>query len=372
MHSPKTPQRVAIIMAGGSGERFWPLSRANRPKQLLCLTHANKSMLQESVERLETVIDREHIYVVTGRHLQQAIQLAEIGIPRENVLAEPCKRDTAGCLCYAAAAMIANYGDPASISMAVITADHRISDPVLFRSTVDASMQLAESEPVLVTHGIVPDRAETGYGYIQVATSDSDQMINGVTFHRAEAFHEKPDPETARAYLDDGRYFWNSGMFFWRLDHFLAELHDARPSMAKTVRTLAEAIANNNDEAVNTAFESLEAISIDYALMESARNVKLAKAEYPWDDVGSWLSLERTGEPDEHGNITIGDPVLVNSKNTIVYNEPGAQHMAVGVVGVDDVVVVVSRDGVLITSKRDSQLVRDVVRQLKDRGSDQI
>ena len=370
MNSSTSITRVAIIMAGGSGERFWPLSRTNRPKQLLCLADPNKSMLQEAVERLAPVIPTDNIFVVTGRHLQEPIQSAELGIPKDNVLAEPCKRDTAGCLCYAAAAMMARFGDPASISMAIVTADHRIENPGSFQNTVDASLIRAESEDALVTHGIQPNRPETGYGYIQTAGDASD--IGGIKFRPVTAFHEKPDLAKAQTYLDEDGYFWNSGMFFWRLDTFLSELKSAQPAMAATVEELAKSIAGGNDAETDRLFESLEPISIDYALMEKARHVLLAEAQYPWDDVGSWLSLERTGTPDADGNVAIGDPILVNTRNSIVYNEPGAAKMAVGVIGVDDVVVVVSKDGVLVSAKADTQRVRDVVRELKERGSDQI
>ena len=370
MNSPSPKNRVAIIMAGGSGERFWPLSRMNRPKQLLCLTSVDKNMLQEAVERLAPVIDPKNIFVVTGRHLQQPIRDANVGVPSENILAEPCKRDTAGCLCFAAAAMMARYGDPANVSMAVVTADHRIEDTNLFCKTVSASLDIAEREGALVTHGIVPDRAETGYGYIQTGDSELDE--GGVSLRTVTAFHEKPDATKAQSYLDEGNYYWNSGMFFWGVDTFLAELQDAQPAMASTVTKLATSIESGDDSETDRLFESLEGISIDYALMEKAKRVLLAEARYPWDDVGSWLSLERTGTPDSEGNIAIGEPVLVNTRNTIVYNEPGAEHMAVGVVGLDDVVVVVSKDGVLVTRKDTTQSVKDVVRSLKDRGSDQI
>lgn len=374
MESPSNIQRVAIIMAGGSGERFWPLSRQHHPKQLLRLTSDTKNMLEEAVDRLEPMIGAEHIFVVTGRHLLDSIVAANIGIPDENVIAEPCKRDTAGCLCYAAAAMRARYGgDGSNLSMAVVTADHQIGEPDLFRQTIDASLHIAETQGSLVTHGIVPDRPDVGYGYIQgSANSGETVQVGGITLLKAEAFHEKPDAAKAQTYLDAGNFFWNSGMFFWRVDSFVEELRAARPEMAEVIDGMVASIAANDDAKTDALFESLEGVSIDYALMENARDVIVARAEYPWDDVGSWLALDRTREADSNGNVTFGDPVLIDTQNSIIYNDIGAEDMAVSVIGLDNVVVVVSKDGVLVTPKDDTAKVKDAVTELKKRGAKQV
>ncbi|MFP6581949.1 MAG: sugar phosphate nucleotidyltransferase [Candidatus Hydrogenedentota bacterium] len=374
MESTATMQRLAIIMAGGSGERFWPLSRQQHPKQLLRLTSETKNMLEEAVDRLAPLIASEHIFVVTGRHLLDSIIAAEIGIPKENVIAEPCKRDTAGCLCYAAAAMRARYGGNGSnLSMAVVTADHQIGDPDLFRQTVDASLHIAETQGSLVTHGIVPDRPDVGYGYIQGSSNPGESVqVGGITLLKAEAFHEKPDASRAQDFLDAGNFFWNSGMFFWRVDSFVEELRNARPEMAEIIDGMASSIDAGDDTKTDALFESLEGVSIDYALMEHARDVIVARAEYPWDDVGSWLALDRTRESDSDGNVTFGDPVLIDTTNSIVYNGVGKDDMAVSVIGLEDVVVVVSKDGVLVTPKDQTQKVKHAVAALKARGSKQV
>lgn len=365
-------QRVGVVMAGGSGERFWPLSRKHRPKQLLHLTSQGESMLGEAVSRLSPIIPAEHIYVVTGAHLVQPIREAGIGVPPENVIAEPCKRNTAGALTYAAAVLLANYGgDGGNLSMAVTTADHQIGEPELFRKTVDAALSAAEKDDVLAIMGIAPYRPETGYGYVQV-TDDPPSEHGGIAVHPVKAFHEKPSRERAQDFIATGRYFWNSGMFFWKVSVFLEELLHASPNHAAAVSSMADAQRKGDAEAVREQFERLEDISIDYALMEKARRVVMVRADYPWDDVGAWTALDRTYPKDADGNVTVGSPVLVDTRDCIVYNEPGATDIAVGVVGAKDLVVVVTKDAVLVIPKDRAQDVRHAVKELKDRGAGQL
>lgn len=270
--------------------------------------------------------------------------------------------------------MRARYGgDGSNLSMAVVTADHQIGDPDLFRQTVDASLHIAETQGSLVTHGIVPDRPDVGYGYIQGSNNSGESVqVGGITLLKAEAFHEKPDAARAQEFLDAGNFFWNSGMFFWRVDSFVEELRIARPEMADIIDGMASSIDASDDTKTDELFESLEGVSIDYALMEHARDVIVARAEYPWDDVGSWLALDRTRESDSDGNVTFGEPVLIDTTNSIVYNDLGKDDMAVSVIGLEDVVVVVSKDGVLVTPKDQTQKVKDAVAALKARGSKQV
>ena len=366
--------RVAIIMAGGSGERFWPVSRRNHPKQLLRLTSPTDTMLGEAVFRISPLIPPERIYIVTGEHLAQAIREAEVGVPGDNVIAEPCKRNTGGCLAFAAAHVLAHHGgDAAGISMAVITADHLIGDSERFRRMVDVALEMAERKGVLATHGIVPTRPETGYGYIQA--KDIDDPVSesgGISVFPVAAFHEKPNHDKAEDFIATGSYFWNSGMFFWRIDTFLEELDAARPDMAEAVRGMHEAMEANDKGTVTSIFEALEDISIDYALMEHAKQVVVVRADYPWDDVGAWTSLDRTREHDDQGNVAQGGPVLIDTHNSIVFNNAGAEEMAVSVVGMDNVVVVVSRDGILVVPKDRAQDVRHAVTELKARGAKQV
>ena len=373
MHSGETT-RVAVIMAGGSGERFWPLSRKNRPKQLLRLTDPMHTMLDQSIACIAPFLPPPQIYVQTGAHLQEAIREAGLPIPRENILAEPCKRNTSGCLAWAAAHMLAQYGgDGRNISMAILTADHAIGDPPLFRATVDAALTAAEGEPVLVTLGIVPARPATGYGYIQVEHGPAAvDTPGGIPVLSVKAFHEKPTVETAQQYLDADGYYWNSGMFFWRISAFLEELDETRPELSLAVRDMAAAMAGGDERAARRVFEGLENISIDFALMEKARRVAMVPASFPWDDIGTWTALERTRDADASGNVSQGDPVLIDCTNAIVYNADGAGRMAVSVIGVDGLVVVTTHDAVLVVPKDRSEEVKKAVEELRRRGSGHV
>jgi len=373
MSTSKSTMRFGVIMAGGSGERFWPVSRRNHPKQLLRLTRPDRTMLGEAVERLSPLIPAERIIIATAPHLVEPIRKAGVGVPDGNVLAEPAKRNTSGCLAYAAAWLMARHGAPELITMAVVTADHLIEDPERFRATVAASLDAAEAQEVLVTQGIVPDRPETGYGYIQAKDIGKPiSILDGIAAYEVAAFHEKPKQDVAEKFVASGNYFWNSGMFFWRVSTFLAELDQARPALAEATRAMAAALRAGDAKETAAIFESLEDISIDYALMERARRAVVVRADYPWDDVGAWTSLDRTRTPDAQGNVAEGGPILVDTTNSIVYNEAGADAIAVSVVGMDNVVVVVSADGVLVIPKDRAQDVRYAVAELKKRGGKQI
>lgn len=366
-----TENRICVVMAGGSGERFWPLSRRLRPKQLLRLGGSGHSMLEDSVNVIAPLVPRERTFVATSRALEQPIAAAGI-VPVENVLGEPCKRNTAGCLAYVAAELMARYGeDAASLSLAILTADHQIGDHPRFLETIETAFGEVEREPVLGVIGIRPTRPETGYGYIEIAESASTGANTHGVFPVAR-FREKPDAATAAEFLASGRFLWNSGMFFWRLGTFLDELDVASPAHADAVRAMARARAEGHDDEVDRVFGELPDISIDFALMEKARRVVVTPADFPWDDVGSWDALDRTQAHDAQGNVAIGDPVLIDTQDCVVYNEPGGEKMAVAAIGVENLAIIVCEDGVLVTPKDRAQEVRKAVDLLKKRGARQL
>jgi mannose-1-phosphate guanylyltransferase len=357
-------ERYGIIMAGGSGTRFWPVSRQRRPKQLLRLSRADKTMLQEAVDRIAPLIPPENVYVATALHLVDPIRAARTGIPDANVIGEPCKRNTAGCLAFAAAHLLARTGgDGADAAMAVLTADHLIGEAAVFRDDVTTALETAESGEALVTIGIPPSRPEAGYGHIEVPEAPPAGGVAAVL-----RFHEKPDRATAEQYTASGRFFWNSGMFFWRVSAFLGELDGATPAHSNAARAIAKALQAGDSNAVQSTFEALEDISIDYALMEKGKNVRMVRARFPWDDVGAWDALERALPRDGKGNVSVGDPILIDARDNIVYNEPGAADMAVAVIGVEGLVVVASPDGVLVVPKGRAQDVKKAVEALKAGG----
>ncbi len=367
-----TSDALAIIMAGGSGERFWPLSRQHRPKQLLALTEPGRSLLVQAVERAGRIFSPERIFIATTVTLRDAIREAPLAIPPENVLAEPDRRNTAGALIYATAALRARLGPQADPELAILTADHQIGEPERFATTVRACLAEAAGGEALVVIGIPPTRPETGYGYLEIAEDATPVAVReGLAVLPVACFREKPDGPTADRFVAEGRFLWNSGMFFWRMSRFYSELRAARPEMAETADRLAEALARGDHAAATLAFQALPSLSIDYALMEHARCVRLLRGDFPWDDVGAWDAVLRHFPRDPRGNVSVGDPVLVGCRDCLVYND-GGEAMAVGAVGVEDLVVIVCADAVLVAPRARAQEVREVVKRLRERGAPQL
>jgi mannose-1-phosphate guanylyltransferase len=366
--------RFGVIMAGGAGERFWPLSRRDRPKQLLNLTAPDRSMLAQAVDRLCPVVPPDRIYVITGAHLVEPIRAAGVGVPDANVVAEPMKRNTAGALCYITAHILAAHPDlaPDRVAIAVSTADHDIGDDALFARTVAAALDAAEREGALVICGIRPAGPETGFGYIEARDEPVFTAGGEIAVLPVQAFHEKPDRERAEAFVADGNYYWNSGMFFWTAAAFLDELRGARPEMAQAVEALRAALARGDARRAGEVFAGLEDISIDYALMEHASRVLMVRGTFPWSDVGSWPSLEQIHPRDERGNVVAGEAVLFDAADCVVCNAAASGRMAVGVAGVSGLVVVVTDDAVLVVPKDRAQDVRHIVNELKQRGAPQL
>jgi mannose-1-phosphate guanylyltransferase len=367
--------RFAVIMAGGSGERFWPASRRARPKQLLRLTDPHLSMIEEAIERIAPLIPREQILIATSELLAQPIAEALPGLPRENILAEPEKRNTAACLALAAAHLEHRHGTSDEMLMAVLTADHQIGEPDRFRGTVARALDLAATEDALVTIGVVPTRPETGYGYIEVAPDDprSAATPGSGGARRVLRFREKPSTAIAGEYARSGHHYWNSGMFFWRVSTLLRGLEQHMSDLGRAERAMVAALAGSKDAAsLRDVFAPLADVSIDIGLMERASNVHVVPADFPWDDVGAWDALERTRSADAAGNVVVGDPVLIDVKDSIIFNEPGGEEMAVAVVGFDGVVVATTRDGILICPKDRAQDVRRAVAALRERGRERF
>lgn len=367
--------RVIVIMAGGTGERFWPLSRVNHPKQLLTLTGQGQSLLQEAVERSMAIVPPENIYIATTQTLRQSIIDADLGISDENVIAEPSRRNTAGCLIYAAATILSRNRSlgPEQVTMGVLTSDHRIPETTPFVKTVEAAFQAAEEQNSLVTIGIQPVRPETAYGYIEIDPARKSLNENmAIPLYPVVSFREKPSVSVASQYISTGHYYWNSGMFFWRLSSFQNEFGRANPVLATTLEDLTDAMMANDYNRAERVFDAMPNISIDYALMEKAGRVDVIPGNFLWDDMGSWDALYRTFQLDNSGNVAYGEPVLVDCNNTIVYNAAGQRKIAVAAVGLDDMIVVVNDDAVLIIPKSQAQHVRKAVSALRESGATQL
>lgn len=347
-------KRVAVVMAGGSGERFWPVSTRLRPKQFLRLTSPDKSLLEESVER-GAALASGGVYVATGTHLTELTLKTCSNLQPDSVLSEPAKRNTAGCLVWVAANLLAR--DPAareSLAIGVLTADHRIHPLDGFLRTAGHAMRIAEQTGGLVVLGIRPTRPETGYGYIEVG----DARQGG---YQALRFREKPDLDTAKAFLQEGRFLWNSGMFFWTLNGFLLELRSAAPDLADAVDSIAESLSQGDTSRAESEFLGIRSVSIDYALMERSKQVYVVEAEFEWDDLGSWDAMSRSYEPDEDGNVAFGSSRLLHTRDSVVYNE--SRHQQVCVLGLEGVVVVATDDSVLVVPKSRAQEVKRFVQE---------
>ncbi len=353
-----------VIMAGGSGERFWPLSRMRKPKQLLALT-SSSMMIEEAIDRISPLIPHERILIITSEVLQQPLIDALPGIPSENVIAEPAKRNTAPCLALACSVIRAREAGNDAL-MAVLTADHFIGNADAFRADVSRALTFASTYDSLVTIGIPPTRPETGYGYIHVG---EPTVVSGVS-HVVE-FKEKPDLATALDYVRSGRYVWNSGMFFWRTEALRAAMMSVLPEVGNAIDGLTDDLATRNTQHMSEVFHALPDISIDYGVMERSHNVHVVPATFPWDDVGSWDALERMRPLDATRNVVDGVVTVVDTEGSIIVNAYGSAH-TVTTVGLRDTVVVVTPDATMVCPKDRAQDVKRIVTELRTKDRHDI
>ncbi len=346
----------AVILAGGRGERFWPLSRTQRPKQLLSLV-GDATLLAQAVDRLEGLIPPERVYVITNQDLVEASQAAAPQLPLENIIGEPVGRDTAAAAALGAALVKAKDPDA---SFCILTADHVIGDLDIYRNTLKQSLLLAQQRDVLITIGIQPTEPSTGYGYIEAA--DVDAEIEAVTFLKAIRFVEKPDAETAQTYLESGRFCWNSGMFIWSVRAIENALERHRLPLKSLIDDLTP-VAHTEafSDALRDAYADLEKISIDYALMEKADNILMVRGTFAWDDVGAWPALDNHFDADAEGNVSIGDSETVDANQNIVYSKG----RLTALIGVSDLIVVQADDATLICPRDRAQDVKKLVEKLK-------
>jgi mannose-1-phosphate guanylyltransferase len=354
---------LVVIMAGGVGERFWPSSRRLRPKQLLDLT-GRGSMLHLTIERIGDLARPDEIFVLTNCEQRDSVLAETRGVlPDTNVIGEPDVRNTAPCIGLAAVVAQRAHGDGA---MLVLPADHLVEPDARFRECVRAGEQFVTDHDALLTFGIVPTRPETGYGYVRPGAEiwrDGDSAV-----FRAEAFLEKPAPDRARELVSEGCY-WNSGMFLWRTDTLLDGLARHLPDLREILARIGNAIGTRPlDQVLNEEYRHTPAISIDYGLMERADNVAVMRADFTWNDVGSWEFVRDVYDADADGNVLVGEHVAVDSTgNTVV-----ARDRLVGLIGIDNVVVVDAGDAILVCRRDRAQDVRKIVAELKRRGRNDL
>lgn len=344
----------AVILAGGSGSRLWPLSRQHLPKQFLALD-GNTSLLQTTINRLSPTIAAQNVLIVT----QEAHAKGEAYhalLPYQS-LYEPVGRNTAPAIALAAAYLSNEGGDPV---MVVLPADHIIKDEAGFRRHLDTAIKTAE-EGKLVTFGIQPTRADTGFGYIKARSKPAAQVLE------VERFTEKPNHATAGAFLKEGGYYWNSGMFVWRASVILAEIRRHLPAVFQIVQAiLAESrSASTFQQAVDKHFSFMPSISIDYGVLEKSDRVSLIPCDIGWNDVGSWQAVHEISPKDQNGNVLQGNVIAVDCKNSLVR----AEKRLVAAIGVEDLCVIETADAVLIAKNDQTQRVREVVDALHEKGA---
>lgn len=351
--------KFAVIMAGGVGSRFWPLSTPEHPKQFLDVLGIGKSLIQMTFERLSKIVPAENIFVVTNQIYRDLVKDQLPDLSEEAILTEPQRKNTAPCIAYAASKI---YAINKEANLIVAPSDHLILQEEKFVRIVDVALNEAESTDCLVTLGIKPNRPDTGYGYIQFY--QNGDLIPG-SVCEVKQFMEKPNKELAELFLKSGDYYWNSGIFVWKAATILEALKKFKPDLYSLFASdFSLYNSPQEQEFVNTCFEKCEDISIDFAVMENAKNVKVVLADFDWSDLGTWGSVYSHLEKDFNGNAIVGGKAqLIDSHNCIV-NIPTNRSALIQ--GLNDYIVVESNGKLLILSKKDEQKLKDYIKLMEE------
>lgn len=345
---------VAVIIAGGVGTRFWPLSTTENPKQFLTL-FGDRSMLQGTYDRIAGLVSPERTLVLTNQRFVPLVREQLPGIPEGNVIGEPVRRDTAGAVALAAFLCRKRFGNPVMI---VLPADHVIRPVNEFQKAVLSAVQASVRDGALCTFGIQPDHAATGYGYLE--RGEEIATDNGCVHYRLLSFKEKPDRQTAEAYLAKRIFLWNSGMFVWTTDAILAEIEQHLPEHLRCLRPLMQFDGKPEwPAALHQAFAEIPSISIDYGVMEKAANVRIVGAPFSWSDVGGWLALEAFIEKDTQGNACRGRVRVLDARYNLVFSEDPDETIAL--IGVSDLIIVRSGKKTLIVPRKRAEELKKLV-----------
>jgi mannose-1-phosphate guanylyltransferase len=351
----------AVIMAGGSGTRFWPRSRKNRPKQLLNIT-GDEILLKKTIELITPIIPIDRIEIVTTLVQADSVKSTVPQIPEENIIIEPFGKNTAPAIGISALAIERDTRDAV---MVVLPADHYIEDKKRFHQTILAGAYQASQGNFVVTIGIPPRGPETGYGYIEA--DEVRDTKNGI--YSVKSFHEKPDINTARRFIKQGTFFWNSGIFIARTSTMLKEIEEYLPHNYKGLMKIKASLGTDEEsDVINNVYKEMEAISIDYGVIEKSKHVLMIKGDFGWNDVGSWLSAAQYWPKDRNNNAFIGELINLDSSQCIVYSTK----KPVALLGVKDLVIVEDEDVLLVCKRERSQDVKKLVEMLKSKGRDEI
>ncbi len=351
---------VTIIMAGGVGTRFWPLSTQEKPKQFIQLFD-DRSLLQKSYDRVAGIVPDDRVIVLTNAAFTGLVAEQLPQIPRENIVGEPERKDTAAAVCLGALIAKKRFGNPV---MAILTADHLIEPVDVFRQTLLSAAKAARKTRALYTFGIRPTYPATGFGYLEVGEKTADD--EGIVHFHLHSFKEKPDLETARQYLESGRYLWNSGMFVWSVDAICGELERHVPDHVDHLSSAVETLGTPDWEAtLQTEFSAVQRISIDFAVMEKAQDVRCVAGDFSWRDVGGWLAIQDFLEQDADGNYIRGQIHTLDAHGNLVFCDQPRETVAL--VGVSDMVVVRAGTRTLVVHKDRLEDVKKIVESMMAR-----
>ncbi|MFX3632177.1 MAG: mannose-1-phosphate guanylyltransferase [Candidatus Pristimantibacillus sp.] len=347
---------TCVIMAGGKGERFWPKSRTNLPKQFLNIS-GNKSMIQQSIERLELLIDISQIFIVTNELYAELLKAQIPHLPIENIIIEPIGRNTAPCIGLASIIIEERYKDS---TMIVIPSDHIIENEEGFIDILKTASEVANRNDNLVTLGIEPTYPETGYGYIE--SMGVEQLVNDVKVYQVNKFVEKPNYEVAQSYLAAGNFYWNSGIFIWKTAVIRKYIQELMPEMHDVLETMKYAFGKpDQDKIIAEEFIKMPDQSIDYGIMEKASNIYVIPCLFGWDDVGSWTALERIDQLDDNGNVIKGNILNLDTKRCIIESNG----KLIATLGIEDLIIVDTEDVTLICTKDKAQEVKLLLKELR-------
>lgn len=341
-----------VIMAGGVGARFWPRSKQHKPKQLLKIFGEN-TMIQDTVQRLHGLVKTENILIITNRIQKPRLMQQLPEVPEQNIIDEPFGKNTAPCIGLAAA--LIQSKSPKAV-MITLPADHLIQDRKEFQKVIKHAASFANKSGGLVTVGINPTRPETGYGYIQIG----DEETNGI--YEVKTFAEKPNLATAKRFISAGDFMWNSGMFVWKVDAILDEIRIYLPDLFDGLQEIKKDIGKTNFvQTLTSVYGQLKSISIDYGIMEKSKNVYLVKGDFDWNDVGSWEAVYQLSEKDDDNNARSGDVYLGDTTNSYVFSP----NKFTAVIGLENVIVIDTKDALLVCDRQHAQNVKNVVDYLK-------
>lgn len=342
---------TALIMAGGKGTRFWPLSTEEKPKQFLNLI-GEETMIQMTVNRIKPIIPIERIFVCTGEMYVDLVKEQLPELPERNIIIEPEGRNTAPCIALSAMVIERYYKNS---NMVVLPSDHLINDEEEFRNTLLAADSfIKEKDEAIVTLGMNPTRAEVGYGYIKY----SNEVLKSNDFRviKVDAFVEKPNLDTAKKYLREGNYLWNGGMFIWSINNIINQIKMYSPNTYNSLINIMEVREDKLQETINSNYENTEATSIDYAVLEKSKDVYVIPSNFGWDDVGSWEALDRYRDKDELGNILVGESKVVKANNNLVISSSNK----VVVEGLSDIYVIENDGKVLVGHKSNVANIKEL------------